>query len=83
MKKIFTPGTKRILPLLILIVVQAKAWALETTTNTTINKSTNIFSHPWIWIAIIVVSLIVLIGPFHDAREYRVIMKKKAGDRKR
>jgi hypothetical protein len=77
MKKIFTLATKRILPLLIFICAQAKAWAIDATTTPTINKSINIFAQPWIWIAIIVVAIIVLSGPFKNNGEYRVIMNKK------
>jgi hypothetical protein len=83
MKKIFTHAAKRILPLLVFICAQAKAWAVDVTTTTAINKSTNIFTQPWIWIAIIVVSVMVLIGPFDHKEEYRVIMKKKTTDKKR
>ena len=77
MKKIFTLATKTILPLLVFICVQSKAWAVDTTTTATINRSTNIFTQPWIWIAIIVISIIVLLGPFKNTNDYRVIMKKK------
>jgi len=80
MKKIFTLAAKRILPLLIFICAQAKASAVDVATTS--NKSTTIFAQPWIWIAMIVVSIIVLLGPFENTGEYRVIMKKKPGDKK-
>jgi len=82
MKTIFTLAAKRILPLLIFICAQAKASALDAATATTVNKSTTIFAQPWIWIAIIVVSIIILLGPFENTGEYRVIMKKKPSDKK-
>ena len=75
MKKKGDFAKKRILPLLVFIFAQAKSWALETTSSVTINKSTSIFTQPWIWIAIIVTIIIVLIGPLDHEREYPVIMK--------
>jgi len=82
MKKIFTPAIKRTLPLLIMICAQAKAWAVDTTTTATINKSINIFTHPGIWIAIIVVTILILIGPIKRTEDYPVIMKKKTINKK-
>lgn len=83
MKKIFTLAFKRIFPLVLFICIQAKAWALDTTTTATINKSINIFAQPWIWIGIIVVAIIVLIGPMNGTREYPVIMKKKTSNKRK
>jgi hypothetical protein len=82
MKKIFALASKRIFPLLVLMCLQAKAWALDTTTTATINKSISIFAQPWIWIGIIVVAIIILIGPLNDTKEYHVTMKKKTSKKK-
>lgn len=78
MKRIFTPGIKRIVPLLVFICAQVKGWATDTTTASTIDKSTNIFSQPWIWIAAIVVLTVTLIGPKKDsAGQIEVIRRKR------
>ena len=81
MKRVLINTSKRILPILVFICAQATAWASDTTTVRT-HKSDNIFTHPWIWIAIVVVSIIVLLGPLDSGRDYRVTMKKKTTDQK-
>lgn len=83
MEKIFTLATKRILPLLVFICLQAKAWAVDTTNTVSVNRSHNIFTQPWIWIAIIVVSIIVLLGPIKNTNNYRVTMKKNTINKER
>lgn len=77
MKTIFTNALKRLLPLLLFIMAQIRAWAIDTTTATTIERSNNIFSQPWIWIGIVVIIAIKLLGPFTpDHKEFRIIRKK-------
>lgn len=78
MKQIFTLAVKRLTVISILIGMQVNAWAVETaTTMEDSDSSGSFFSKPWIWIAPIVVTIIILIGPFNDNKEFRVIMKKK------
>lgn len=78
MKQIFTLAVKRLTVMCILIGMQVNAWAVETaTTMEDSDSSGSFFSKPWIWIVPIVVTIIILIGPFNDNKEFRVIMKKK------
>jgi len=83
MKKIFTLAYKRILPSLLFIFAQAKSFALDTASAGSNNTSNSIFTHPILWIAIIVTTLLVIIGPLHQDREYPVIMKKKDNSNKK
>lgn len=77
MKTIFTNALKRLLPLLLFTMAQIRAWAIDTTTATTIERSNNIFSQPWIWIGIAVIVAIKLLGPFTpDHKEFRIVRKK-------
>lgn len=81
MERNFTAIIKRVLPMLVLLMMQASAHAVETTAAT--HDSTNFLSQPWIWIAVIVVSIIILAGPFDYKKDYSVIMKKKNTTNKR
>lgn len=68
------------------MLAQARAWAIDTTTATTVDNTTNIFSKPWIWIGIAVIIAIKLLGPFTDESKQVVIIRKKplrkiSGDR--
>lgn len=78
MKQHITLVIKSVISMIILLFVQLSAWALET--NATLNESNDIgsfFSKPWIWIAPIVVTIIILAGPFHTKKDFTVIMKKR------
>ena len=77
MKKFVALCIKRFLPLFLFICVQFRAWAADTTTATTADNSFNIFTRPWLWIAVIVISVIAIVGPLDNGKHYRVIMKKK------
>ena len=83
MKKIFTLAYKRMLPSLLFIFAQAKSFALDTASAGSNNTSNSIFTHPILWIAIIVTTILVIIGPLHQDREYPVIMKKKDNSNKK
>jgi|GEM_PF-3292675 len=77
MKNIFTPALKKLLPLLLFMMAQIRAWAIDTTTATTIERSNNVFSQPWIWIGLAVVITIKLLGPFTpDTKEFVIVRKK-------
>jgi hypothetical protein len=77
MKNIFTRIIKRGLPLLLFMIAQIKAWAIDSTTATTIERSNNIFSQPWVWIGLAVLITIKLLGPFTpEANEFVIVRKK-------
>lgn len=78
MKNIYTLAVKRLLPLAVFILVQVKAWAVDTTTATTLDKAPNIFSQPWIWIGVTAVIMIKLLGPLSESTKDVIIIRKKA-----
>lgn len=81
MKKIFTLALKKLLPLLVFVLGQARAWAIDTTTASTVDKGTNVFSQPWIWIGLATVIVIKLLGPFSENTGNFMIVRKKASRR--
>ena len=78
MKQIFTLAIKGLIVVCFLIGMRVKAWAIETASAAEDSDgASSFFSQPWIWIALIVTIVIILIGPFNDDREFKVIRKKR------
>lgn len=65
------------LPLAVLLVAQARAWAIDTTTATTIDQSPGTLSQPWIWIVLTALIIIKLIGPFSEITQDFTVIRKK------
>lgn len=78
MKQNFTRITKRLISLLLLIGLQLQGWALETSAATAnLDDNSNFFSQPFVWVAPIVVTIIILAGPFNYNKDFKIIRKKR------
>lgn len=78
MKQKFTRITKRLIALLLLTGLQLHSWALETSAATAnLDDNSNFFSQPFIWVAPIVITIIILAGPFNYNKDFKIIRKKR------
>jgi len=78
MKKLYALILKKIFPLLLLVFSQAREWAIDTTTEGTIDNSTNILTQPWIWIGIGVLLAVILLGPSTREKDFYIVRKKNS-----
>jgi hypothetical protein len=83
MKKICTQAVTRCLLLLVFIGSQVKVWAYDSTTATTIDNNSSIFSQPWIWIATIVILAVTVLGPSKQTSKDIVVIRRKAVKKQR